>query len=59
MIGIPACFVATPVLLILRQWWLALGLFVGGYILQFVGHLVEGNRSGEEILFRKLLDNIR
>ena len=55
MIGIPACFAAAPVMLLFSKWWLALGLFVGGYALQFIGHLVEGNRSGEEILLRKLI----
>jgi hypothetical protein len=55
MLGIPACFVAAPVLLILRQWALAAALFVGGYALQFIGHLIEGNRSGEEMLVRRIL----
>jgi len=55
VIGIPTCFVTTPALLGLRQWYLALACFVGGYALQFMGHLVEGNRSGEEMLVRRLL----
>jgi len=55
MLGIPACFVAAPILLALRQWLLALILFAAGYVLQFLGHLIEGNRSGEEMLLRKLL----
>lgn len=55
MLGIPACFVAAPIMLVFRQWWLAAGLFVAGYALQFIGHLVEGNRSGEEQLIRRLL----
>jgi len=55
MIGIPACFVAAPALLIGRQWLAAAGLFVGGYALQFLGHLVEGNRSGEEMLLRRII----
>jgi|GEM_PF-349364 len=55
VIGIPACFVAAPVLLILRHGWLALATFAGGYALQFIGHFVEGNRSGEEILVRRIL----
>ena len=55
MVGIPACFVAAPILLILGRGWLALAAFVGGYVLQFAGHLVEGNRSGEEELLRRLL----
>jgi len=55
MLGIPGCFVAAPVLLILRQWWVAAAMFVGGYALQFLGHLVEGNRPGEELLLRRVL----
>jgi len=55
MVGIPACFLAAPVLLILRHWALALAFFVGGYVVQFVGHFIEGNRSGEELLIRRLL----
>ena len=55
MVGIPACFVAAPIALALRQWWWAAGLFVGGYVLQFVGHAVERNRSGEELLIRRIL----
>ena len=55
LLGLPACFVAAPVLLALRQWWPAAGLFVGGYLVQFLGHAIEGNRSGEEMLLRRLL----
>ena len=55
MVGIPACFVAAPVLLILQQWPSAGALFVGGYALQFLGHAVEGNPSGEWMLIRRLL----
>lgn len=55
MLGIPACFIAAPVFLFLQEWWLALAMFVGGYALQFLGHLIEGNRSGEEMLIRRLL----
>ena len=55
VLGIPACFLAAPVLLCLGRWVLALVLFVGGYALQFLGHLIEGNRSGEEMLLRRLL----
>ena len=54
MLGVPACFLAAPVLLILGQWLLALVVFAAGYALQFVGHLIEGNRSGEEIFLRRL-----
>ena len=55
MVGVPACFVAAPIMLAVQQWWMAGALFVGGYALQFIGHAVEGNRSGEEMLVRKLL----
>jgi len=55
MIGIPACFVACPLFLILHQWWLGGCMFFGGYALQFIGHIIEGNRSGEEMLVRRLL----
>jgi uncharacterized membrane protein YGL010W len=55
MLGIPASFVACPVLLILQEWLLAVVFFMAGYALQFLGHLVEGNRSGEEMLLRRLV----
>lgn len=55
MAGIPACFLAAPVMLVLHLWWWAAALFIGGYIFQFVGHAIEGNRSGEELLLRRLL----
>jgi len=55
VVGIPACFVAAPILLVMKLYWWALGMFVGGYALQFIGHFIEGNKSGEEILLRRLL----
>jgi hypothetical protein len=55
MIGIPACFVACPIFFILGQWWLGGCMFLGGYALQFIGHIIEGNRSGEEMFVRRLL----
>ena len=54
VLGIPACFLAAPVLLVLGHWLLALVMFVAGYALQFIGHLIEGNRSGEEMFLRRL-----
>ena len=54
-VGIPACFVAAPILLCFRQWWAAGICLVGGYVLQIIGHVIEGNRSGEEMLLRRLL----
>ena len=55
VVGIPACFVAAPILLIFRLWWPGAAAFVGGYALQFIGHFVERNRSGEAMLFRRIL----
>lgn len=36
-------------------WWRPAGLVVVSYILQWVGHRIEGNDMGEVILLRKLL----
>jgi len=52
--GIPLTVAAIPAALA-EMWLLAVGLLVGGYGLQFVGHIVEGNRSGEEILLRRIV----
>ena len=54
MVGIPASFVAAPALLIVREYYLAAAVFIAGYALQFIGHSVEGNRSGEATLIRRL-----
>lgn len=40
--GIPMIVVSVP--LFLYSWRLALALFVVGWILQFVGHAIEGNQ---------------
>jgi hypothetical protein len=36
-------------------WWRPAALLVGGYILQWLGHRVEGNDMGEIILIKKRL----
>jgi hypothetical protein len=54
MAGIPATVAAVP-LAILGHWLPAAGMFVGGYALQFIGHSIEGNASGEEMLLRRLV----
>ena len=33
----------------------ALALFVGGYLIQFAGHLIEGTDPGEIIYFKRKL----
>ncbi len=35
-------------------WWRPTFLLVGGYVLQWVGHVIEGNDMGEVILVKKL-----
>ena len=41
-IGIPMIVVSLP--LFFFNWRWALALFIGGWILQFVGHAIEGNQ---------------
>jgi uncharacterized membrane protein YGL010W len=41
-IGIPMIIVALPLFFVSWRW--ALGVFVVGWVLQFVGHLIEGNQ---------------
>jgi hypothetical protein len=54
MLGIPLTIAAIPLAATGRGLW-AILLFVLGYALQFTGHAIEGNRSGEELLLRRLL----
>ncbi len=37
-------------------WWRPSALFAAGYLLQWVGHCIEGNTMGELILIFKWLD---
>ena len=54
MVGIPMTFVGIG--FAIAQWyWTGLALFVGGYFIQWIGHLIEGNDMGELILFKKML----
>ncbi|HOA74712.1 MAG TPA: DUF962 domain-containing protein [Phycisphaerae bacterium] len=36
-------------------WWRPAGLLVGGYFLQWLGHVIEGNDMGEIILIKRRL----
>lgn len=61
----PACFAlhvigmpmtaAAVVIAFQGRYGLALGLFVLGYLLQFLGHAIEGNDTGELIPIKRLL----
>ena len=56
LIGVPLTFVGTPwTLLAGADWYYPLGCFVGGYLLQFAGHAVEGNDAGEIVFLKKKL----
>jgi hypothetical protein len=61
MLGIPPTFLGAlfvPIYLTLLSFpvfLLALGLFVGGYLLQFLGHFLEGTDPGEIIYFKRKL----
>ena len=41
--GIPIIF-AGVILLVLAEWQLGLALFVGGWLMLFLGHRIEGNK---------------
>jgi len=56
--GIPLTVAALPVLL-LYSLVVALALFISGYALQFLGHAIEGNKSGEQLLCEKLFRRAR
>src|SRR5437660_12928696 len=53
LLGIPIA-VAGLVLLFISPWW-GLGGLVLGYLLQWIGHLVEGNDVGEWAGIKRLL----
>jgi hypothetical protein len=61
MIGIPPTFLGAlfvPIYISMLSWSLflvALALFVGGYLLQFAGHYLEGTDPGEIIYFKRKL----
>lgn len=55
LFGVPLTFVVSSVFLVERNWTAAVACFVGGYVLQFIGHAIEGNDAGEVILIKRLL----
>src|SRR6476659_6107638 len=54
LLGIPLAF-AGIVLFFYVPWPWALAAFVGGYVLQWIGHRVEGNDMGEWAGVKRLL----
>jgi hypothetical protein len=55
LVGVPLTFIVSLVFLFQHQGWWALGAFLGGYVLQFAGHAIEGNDAGETILVKRAL----
>jgi len=56
LIGIPMTVVGIAlVILHSAQWYWGVGTFVLGYLLQFIGHLVEGNDMGEWAGIKRML----
>src|SRR3954467_462670 len=61
MVGIPPTIVGVLMIpiylwqLSLPMFLLALALFVGGYLVQFLGHALEGTDPGEIILLKRQL----
>jgi len=55
LLGVPLTFVVSAVLLFQQRYEAALACFIAGYVLQFLGHAIEGNDAGEVVLIKKLL----
>ena len=55
LVGVPLTFVVSVVYLVREEYAIAAGCFVGGYVLQFIGHAIEGNDAGETIVVKKML----
>ena len=53
-VGVPLTL-AGVVLLFVLPWYWGVGAFVAGYLLQWIGHLVEGNDMGELIPIKRAL----
>ena len=60
-VGIPL-LAAVPIMALVQlgqgRWdlgWPQVGMIVMGYLLQWIGHLIEGNDMGEVVLIKKLL----
>ena len=54
LVGIPMAVVSIPLLFFIPWYW-CLGLFVLGYLLQWIGHRAEGNDLGEWAAIKRLL----
>ena len=57
LIGIPLTVLGVVLLFTLdwEQWYWGVGAFLVGYLLQYIGHLFEGNDMGEWAALKKML----
>lgn len=57
LVGVPVTFIVPWIVLSKtdNDWRWFWACFVVGYILQFIGHAIEGNDAGELCLIKKLL----
>jgi hypothetical protein len=55
LVGVPLTFLVSAYWLYTGSGWWALGAFIGGYALQFLGHAIEGNDAGEMILVKRAM----
>jgi hypothetical protein len=58
LIGIPLALVVAPILLFAlpwEQWYWAVLAFAAGYLVQWIGHRVEGNDLGEWAGIKRVL----
>lgn len=57
LIGIPLAVAGVVLLFTLpwEQWYWGVGAFILGYVLQFIGHCVEGNDLGEWAGIKRML----
>jgi hypothetical protein len=58
LLGIPLSLLVAPILLLAmpwNEWYWAVLAFAGGYVLQWIGHAVEGNDLGEWAAVKRLL----
>ncbi|MFM7167662.1 MAG: Mpo1-like protein [Planctomycetaceae bacterium] len=54
--GVPTTFVAPWVAVAMQlEWYFPVSLFFAGYVLQFIGHAIEGNDAGEVVFLKKSL----
>jgi hypothetical protein len=56
LIGIPMAVASIPLLIFFyKEWYWGVGAFLLGYVLQYIGHLAEGNDLGEWAAIKRLL----